>query len=283
MSDFVGFCRLISDKAGRYDHIMEYLNKYVPKEYLALKINYCRKCLEEMPVIYISDRNKNGMLNKKIIVNGHVYNLNSRRGEEYYDLMNLRARYEYRLQLYETVWKFHFKDEPLPECNPHKITRTLLVDDGKPVVMNRSFFDSLKNDDNKNYPKYPSNYFDGIYYRSSAEREIAIFYTNLGIPFKYEPSVKLAGIKKPINPDFVLYLEELDTCKFHEHFGMKDSSDYLTTTKVKYGNYTNAGLIPDLDILFTYDTDEMPFDIRYLSAKLNSAVYGTAIIKIPGT
>ncbi len=83
----------------------------------------------------------------------------------------------------------------------------------------------------------------------------------------------LAGLNKPINPDFIIYIEELDTCFIHEHFGMKDSSDYLTTTKTKYGNYTNAGLIPDLDILFTHDTGEMPFDIRCLSAKLNAAIY----------
>ena len=147
--------------------------------------------------------------------------------------------------------------------------------------MNRTFFDSLKNDDNTKYPKNPYNYFNGIYYRSSVERDIAIFYTELGIPFKYEPSVMIAGLSKPINPDFVLYIEELDNCKFHEHFGMKDSSDYLSITKVKFGNYANAGLVPDLDVLYTFDTDELPFDIRYLSAKLNSAVYGTSIIHIP--
>ena len=53
---------------------------------------------------------------------------------------------------------------------------------------------------------------------------------------------------------------------------MKDSSDYLRMTKVKYGNYTNAGLIPELDILFTHDVEDMPFDIRYLYAKLNTAI-----------
>lgn len=61
---------------------------------------------------------------------------------------------------------------------------------------------------------------------------------------------------------------------------MKDSSDYLRITKLKYGNYTNAGLIPELDILFTHDVEDMPFDIRYLSAKLNTAIYGTILNQI---
>ena len=49
-------------------------------------------------------------------------------------------------------------------------------------------------------------------------------------------------------------------------------------TKIKYGNYTNAGLIPDIDVLFTYANDENTFDPRFLSAKLNAAIYGTICI-----
>lgn len=160
---------------------------------------------------------------------------------------------------------------------PRKVTRTLAVDYDKHVVMNKAFFDSLINDSNTKHPKQFGYFFNGINYRSASERDIAILYTELGIPFKYEPSISLAGLSNPINTDFVLYIRELDTCKFHEHFGMKESSDYLRMTKVKYGNYTNAGLVPDLDILFTHDTEEMPFDIRYLLTKLNSSIYGSLI------
>ena len=147
--------------------------------------------------------------------------------------------------------------------------------------MDKSYFDSLKNDDNTKYQKYKSNLFNGIYYRSAAERDIAIYYTEMGIPFKYEPSIMISGLTKAINPDFVLYIKELDSCKFHEHLGMKDYADYLRDTKVKYSNYLGAGLIPDVDIIFTHDNDDAPFDIRYLSAKLNSAVYGSIICRDP--
>jgi len=252
---------------------MEIMNKYVPKEYLALKINYCKKCLNEIPDYSVADRIKRGKLRKVIKANNHEYFLDSKLGKEYLKNMHKRKQTECQLKIYETIWSCHFNDEPLPECMPHKVIRTLHIDTDKQVVMDKAFFDSLKNDDNSKYIKYKSNYFNGIYYRSAAERDIAIFYTYLGIPFKYEPSIMLAGLYKPVNPDFIIYIEELDTCFIHEHFGMKESSDYLTTTKVKYSNYTNAGLIPDLDILFTHDTGEMPFDIRYLSAKLNAAIY----------
>jgi hypothetical protein len=260
---------------------MEYLNKYIPKDYLALKINYCRKQLAMLPSVSVTDRGRNGIIRKKISVDNHVYSLDSKRGDEYYRIWLKRDEIERQLQIYEAIWGSHYKDSPLPECNPHKVKRTLNVDGENLTILNRAYFDSLKNDDNTKYPKNLYNFFDGIYYRSSVERDIAIFYTELGIPFKYEPSVMLAGLAKPINPDFVLYIEELDNCKFHEHFGMKDSSDYLSLTKVKFGNYANAGLVPNLDVLYTFDTEEFPFDIRYLSAMLNTSVYGTAIIHKP--
>ena len=55
---------------------------------------------------------------------------------------------------------------------------------------------------------------------------------------------------------------------------MKSSASYLRMTAVKYMNYAEAGLVPELDVLFTNDTEDLPFDIRYLSSKLNTAVYG---------
>ena len=141
--------------------------------------------------------------------------------------------------------------------------------------MNKVYFDSLKNDADNSYPKPTNYFFNGIYYRSAAERDIAVCYTEMGIPFKYEPEVYLKGLVKAVYPDFVTYFEELDNCKFHEHFGMKDYSDYQRITKIKFNNFVNAGLIPGLDIIFTHDTDAITFDPGYLASKLDSAIYGT--------
>ena len=48
---------------------------------------------------------------------------------------------------------------------------------------------------------------------------------------------------------------------------------------MKYSNYIGAGLVPELDIIYTHDMEDVPFDIRYLSVKLNSAVYGSIICR----
>ncbi|MCR5341710.1 MAG: hypothetical protein K6E60_10215 [Saccharofermentans sp.] len=253
---------------------MDITDKYIPREYLALKINYCKKQLAELPEVVLHEHNVDGVLVKRVSSGGHRHNLDSVKGKQLFDEWLKRDALIRELRLYENIWDCYYKGAP-PDHYMHKITRTLAVDFDRRVVMDRAFFDSLKEDSNTRHPKNSNYYFNGINYRSAAEREIAIFYTEIGIPFKYEPEITLLGLPYTINPDFVLYIKELDTCKFHEHLGMKHSSDYIRDTKIKYSNYTGAGLIPDIDILFTHDTDNMPFDIRYLYAKLNSAIYGT--------
>ena len=260
---------------------MELTNRYIPREYLSLKINYCRQRLDQLPKFTLTEHKVNGISRSIIKIDNHKFCIDTTVGKQYYELYKEREELDNQLQIYEAIWRVYFKGEPLPECKPCKINRFVSLYPNRQVLMDKSFFDSLQNDDNKKYQKYKSNFYNGIYYRSASERDIAIYYTEMGIPFKYEPSITLAGIPKTINPDFALYIKELDSCKFHEHLGMKEFADYLRDTKIKYNNYIGAGLIPDLDIIFTVDKDEAPFDIRYMSAKLNSAVYGSIICRDP--
>lgn len=280
-------CRVLSVFVGCFrgnifhNQGMNITDKYIPREYLSLKINYCRQRLEQLPKVSLVEHKIRGDSKKIIKIDEHKYFVNSQFGKEYYDIFREREKLEKQLLIYEAIWDNNFNGSPLSECVPCKVKRYLSITPYQQTVMDKSFFDSLKNDDNTKYKKYKSNFFNGIYYRSAAERDIAIFYTEMGIPFKYEPSITIAGLVKPINPDFALYIKELDSCKFHEHLGMKEYADYLRDTKIKYTNYLGAGLIPDMDIIFTQDKDEAPFDIRYLAAKLNSAVYGSIICRDP--
>jgi hypothetical protein len=234
---------------------MNLMNNYIPKEYLALKINYCHKQLKELPVVSLQKYFPSNPNKKRVVVNNHKYSSATDIGMKYIEIMNLRTQLERELRVYEAIWDANFIGEPLADCEPIKANRIIYVDTNKPVIMNKEYFDSLKNDADDSYAK-PDNYkFNGIKYRSAAEKEIAIFYTEMGIPFKYEPEVFIKGLVKPIHPDFVLYLRELDTCKIHEHFGMREYADYIRNSKTKFNNFLNAGLVQDLDVLFTHSTD----------------------------
>lgn len=256
---------------------MELIDKYIPRELVALRINYCRQLLIKLPEVKVYQNNSAGNCNIRVVVGKHKFLPNSIEGKRYYEIWKKRDLIQRKLRIYEAIWDANFKGEPLPECEPHRVKRIMYIDVKTKVVMDREYFDSLKNDANDKYPKPLDFPFNGIYYRSAAEREIAMFYTEMGIPFKYEPEITIKGLPTPFYPDFIIYIEELDNCKIHEHFGIKNSSNYLRITAIKYANYADAGLVPELDILYTHDTTDLPFDIRYLSSKLNAAVYGTMI------
>lgn len=258
---------------------MKYMNCYIPQEYLALKISYCRQQLDKLPEVKVQDRMINGSTVKKVIVNKHRYNLDSPTGSEYAKTVELRDGLERELALLEALWNYNYKT-PVPALPCKNANRVILVDSNKPVSMNKEYFDSLKNDANDKYPKPVFYPFNGTLYRSSYEREIAMFYTRMGIPFKYEPEVYINGLRKPIYPDFVPYFKEIDSCKFHEHFGMMSSSDYTRESKIKFSNYTNAGLVQGIDYMFTYAAEDTAFDPRFLAANINALVFGSMICSI---
>ena len=57
-----------------------------------------------------------------------------------------------------------------------------------------------------------------------------------------------------------------------------NKAGYVRDLEIKYNNYTNAGLIPDFDVLFTYDMPDLPFDTRMLAPTINQAVYKSMLI-----
>ena len=252
---------------------MNIVTPYIPREYLALKINYCRQQLAALPEVVRTKRSMRGTIRDVYVVNDHPYSCESKTGKHLLLAEQQREKYLCKLSVLEGLWHSSFRGEPPSDIRPQKVQRRYLNPEGESVIINRKFFDSLKHDSNPYYPEHKTAYYNGTYYRSAAEAAIAKFYTENGIPFKYEPEIWLFGMKYAIYPDFVVLIEELDLCKFHEHFGLKNSADYSRKTSTTYNNYSGAGLLPELDVFYTYDVDDVPFDIRSLSTKLNSAVY----------
>jgi hypothetical protein len=57
-----------------------------------------------------------------------------------------------------------------------------------------------------------------------------------------------------------------------------NKSGYLRDYEIRNNNYTNAGLITDFDVLFTYDMQDKPFDPRELDTTINHAVYKSMLL-----
>ena len=155
------------------------LDKYIPREDLALKINYCNRELARLPVLKRSTVLINGKLKECIVQGNHRYYSHTPKGQELQSFIELRDRLERELNIYMAIWDSNFKGEPPREFAPHKVNRWLTEADNSRVVMDKTYFDSLQNDSNTRYAKYPGNFFNGIYYKSAAEKEIAIWYTDI--------------------------------------------------------------------------------------------------------
>ena len=257
---------------------MEIITKYIPKEYLALKINYLRGLLAGLPAVRFSNRKRYGKIEKRCISENHNYSINSPQGRHLCEIAGRQIELQSLLDIYESEWKFSFQGSIPEDIIPKNISRT--INPNNPhlsAVMDSEFFDSLENDANPNYREYKKIPYNGIMYRSKTEADIAKFYTEHGIPFKYEPEIYLDGMIKPYYPDFVLLIKELNCCKIHEHLGLLNSSDYVRENKIKVTNYLNAGLIPGYDVFFTYQAEDIVFSTKNIMPTLNSVIYNSLI------
>ena len=257
---------------------MSILEPYIPREYLALQINYCKQQLAMLPEVSMTYHMIHGEKRMIFKSNNHTNWANSRTGQELKLIYEQREELLRKISKLEGLWNSEFRGLPPSYIAPRKIQRRLYISSTESVIIDSKFFDSLKNDADPNFREGKTCFYNGIYYRSAAEVDIARYYTETGTPFKYEPEIWLKGLNRPIHTDFVTLVRELDLCKFHEHFGMKNSSDYNRLTAVKYNNYSGAGLIPGLDTYFTYDVPGIPFDLRCVPVKLNSVVYSSLFL-----
>ena len=122
---------------------MEIVDKYIPREYLALKINYCRQRLEELPKSTMMECKIGGATRKIIKADNHRYCIDTPAGANALKLLQERKELSAQLQIYETIWDINFKGEPLPECKPCKLNRCLYINPKQPVIMDKAFFDLL--------------------------------------------------------------------------------------------------------------------------------------------
>ena len=99
---------------------MEYIDKYIPKELLALKINYCRKRLKELPKTSMHTHSINGVQTRIIKLDNHKTYLDSPKGQELYKTMVEREDLECRLKVYEAIWDRYYRT-PVPVFEPPKI------------------------------------------------------------------------------------------------------------------------------------------------------------------
>ena len=116
---------------------------------------------------------------------------------------------------------------------------------------------------NPNYPeqlKYKMP--NGKYARSKSEALIAMILFNNRIPFRYECALKVGDIT--IYPDFTIRHPKTGKYYYFEHFGMIDVYSYRQKALNKLDTLIPYGIIPTVNLITTFETQEHPLDIEYV-------------------
>lgn len=233
--------------------------------FLALKLNHLVSILENIPKVFKVERkhrDKYVLCYRYTDKNGkrHEYSACTPMGQKMEHIFNMRASAETDLLKWKSVWKNTFL-APVPALDlpaMHRISRSIIT---------KEFYDSLIPCQNPK-PIIRPNPYKGIVFRSKSEREIAEILDELGIEYKYEPSIPVNNYE--IYGDFVCFIRELGFGFIIEHCGMMDSPAYVDKTIRTFRDYNSLGFLPGVNILYTYERNDCPPPLNYFRAQISA-------------
>ncbi len=107
--------------------------------------------------------------------------------------------------------------------------------------------------------------------RSKSEAILADILYGLGIPYHYEKPLYL-GPEKIRYPDFTLLKINSRKEIFLEHFGMLDDEAYRNKSIFKLDEYRKHGIYLGKNLIFTYETENSPLDIKGIEKMLKDII-----------
>lgn len=117
----------------------------------------------------------------------------------------------------------------------------------------------MSSDYNRNL-KYPEKLIyetsAGFFVRSKSEVLITMILQSNGIPFRYECELKLG--ENIVYPDFTICHPITGKIYYWEHFGRMDDEHYCRNACMKIQSYALNGIIPNIQLITTYETKENP-------------------------
>lgn len=242
----------------------------LPMKVHAVKIEYRRRLIEQMPHGYFCIRRKPTVVitfdpeNPKFTPRRPRYLfVNTKLGKKYSELINryldIKAEYDSLLKSWYETYLFAPPEVNLPlksSYNPHK--------------MDKEYFDKKKDYQGKYVPENPTVSDDGVF-KSKNELIAADTLKEMGIPFKYETKLYINEAKETIDPDFLLDFYEIDRCSYLEVLGMNDKFSYAASTTVKISSYSKGNYRPGRDVIYVHLYDKYNFDKAYFKKMVWSA------------
>ncbi len=233
--------------------------------YLAIKINSLQDYLTSTDNIRCRTHQVKAHIYKSYyfydVVTGkrHEHSADSSTGKALEKTFLSRRNAQSQLAHFQTQWD-QTSNLPVP-CLDLPALRA-----SKKSIITKEFFDSLIPCSNPK-PILRPNPYKGIVFRSKSEREIAEILDELGIEYKYEPAIPVNDYE--IYADFVCFIRELGVGFIIEHCGLMDSPAYIDKTIRTFRDYLSLGLLPSVDVLFTYEKNAIPPTTEYFRTQIN--------------
>lgn len=98
----------------------------------------------------------------------------------------------------------------------------------------------------------------GKYVRSKSESIIDMMLYMNCIPYRYEDTLVANGTI--LHPDFTIRHPKTGEYYYWEHFGMMDNREYAQNVVSKLQLYISQGIIPNIQLITTYETRDKPLD-----------------------
>ncbi len=100
----------------------------------------------------------------------------------------------------------------------------------------------------------------GNFVRSKSEALIDMVLHTNRIPFRYECALHLS--ESTIYPDFTVRHPQTGKIYYWEHFGLMDDPTYCKNMCSKLQLYTSHGIIPNIQLITTYETKDNPLSFE---------------------
>ncbi len=94
--------------------------------------------------------------------------------------------------------------------------------------------------------------------RSKSEVLIDLYLRAHKIPFRYEEKLRIGDVT--LYPDFTIRHPETGQLYYWEHFGLADDLSYVQNMLSKLKLYISDGIIPNIQLITTYETGEHPLN-----------------------
>ena len=252
-----------------------YKKMQIESEKLEFQIEKLREQIKELPDGKLISC-KNGKYRQWYQSDGHIKKYIPKKNKKLIEKLAIKKYLNYQLEDYESekraidfYLRHHREDvgkaESLLSMNseyrellsPYFKSKSKVVQEWlqEPFEKNTQYNENLK-----------LKSMSGNIVRSKSEVMIdTLLYINK-IPFRYECALKLG--KRKIFPDFTIMHPKTGKIYYWEHFGKMTDEDYVRKTCAKIQLYALQGIIPDVDLIMTFETPEKPLSTEMVMEKI---------------